>query len=665
MSLIKNSFKALLLVPLVGAALSLACYIVDPFLQPHTFVGPHDINRLLSVYLGPPPEEKPSMTFEAYHARVMALAKEKKASLDTHVFGQPITYFGPFPSNSYETALRFMEAAARGVRDPAALARLMENRHRILGLFMDAEKRNEIQTLLAKPLHETAAPFAAYLQGAFAFYTNAPDDAYAFFVKAGDAPAPSLWTRISSFFGQKPSTWLAESALYMEGRCLLVAAQAAMGAYDLLVGESDKLDTKKLSQARAAFARYLKTYPDGLYADSIKNLDRKFDRLEGRTQDLNSKLRTRVVEAFNNDPLSPQGYDALDEYMNYFRGEADPHKDPPLVLAVHVLNNGIYGMEERTQRALLAGVDARAKDFAPYVGLASFLKALLLTNLKAYADVVALDPTPSHPLNKVQQGTQILRAKAQLTLKNPQGALVTLHALKKSFTDDHLDLLLMRTHMILASPPETLLQDVSSPRVRELYLEQFCPTHDLEHLMEDKDLPKELKSFVETAYKRRLLLGGNFEEALAKNLLTGEAKEVIEAYLKEKNTPQAHLRMGRWLEENVFPWHGFVQDDDNLEEECPECKPADLTLVAPIHYFIKALSLPSAGNSDTQAEVLHRLTGVCFRGNEPAYSCLWVHTWWEDRALKTIHDKDVPKWFHTLHTRFKTSSWAKKTPYHY
>ena len=664
MSLIKKSLKTLLLVPLVGAALSLACYIVDPFLQPHTFVGPHDINRLLSVYLGPRPGEKSAMTFEAYHARVTALAKEKKAPIDAHVFGLPITYFGPFPSNSYETALSFMEAAAGDVRDPAALARLMENRHRILGLFMDAEKRDKIQTILAKPLHETAVSFAAYLQGAFAFYTNTPDDAYAFFVKAGATPAPSLWTRISSFFGQKPSTWLAESALYMEGRCLLVGAQAAMSEYDLPAEGNDKLDRKKLSQARTTFARYLKAYPEGLYADSIKNLDRKFDRLEGHAQDLNAKLRALVVETFKKDPLSPQAYDALDEYMNYFTGEPDPHQDAPLALAVHILSR-MHALKEETLRALLAGVNARAKDFAPYPGLASFLKALLLTNLKAYTDVVVLDPTPSHPLNKVQQGTQILRAKAQLILKDPQGALATLHALKKSLADDHLDLLLMRTHMILASPPETLLQDAVSPRVRELYLERFCPTQAIERLIEDKGLAKEVKSIVETAYTRRLLLEGSFEKAIEKRLLNKDEQKEVEAYLKEKNTPQAQLRMGEWLEENISPWHGLIQDDDNIEEECPECKPVDLTLMAPIHYFIKALSLPSAGNSDTQAEVLHRLTGVCFRGNEPAYSCLWVHTWWEDRALKTIHDKDVPKWFHTLHTRFKTSSWAKKTPYHY
>ena len=666
MTLGKRLWKTLVLVPLVGAwVTTFACYITEPFLAPHTYVAENDFHRLVEVYLGKRPQS-PSpapMSHGVYLSRVKEIASKARITLSMASFERPVTYFGPFTSNSFESALAFMEAAASVVKDPQALATLMERRQKILAAFMDPEGQGTLKTQLAQPMDGTATPFALYLQGAFAFYTHAPVEGRAFFEKAVAAtPQKSLWEKVQAIFGHKDPTWLAQSALFMQARCALVAAQARISEFDICVDCKEDLDLDSLKQARALFKTYLATYPNGLYAASAKGLFRKLDRLEGHKDTLNESLRALLNEAFQKDPLSQDRYTALDEYVNFFTGKPNLDKDTPLALAWGLMGGRLSDQE---MRVALSALDTRAKDFALYPGLALFLKALILTHLHDAAGVAGLPQESGRTLNKVQQGTVIFRAEALLTLKRYDEALATLRALKKSLSDDHLDLLILRAHLNLKSVPSVFLVEVTSPRVRELYLERFCATVDLEDLNGAGDLPQDMVPFVKNALKRRYLLAGKFEEAQTAALLDKDETSVISAFLKDKDSASAQLHMGEWLSKHTGPWRGLANDDDDLPTLCPECKEVTLSLTSPLDYFVAVLKAPKGGDTDTVARVLHNLTSECFRGNAPAYGCLWTHNWWEDARLKKIHDHNVPLWFKTLKTRYKNTPWAKKTPYHY
>lgn len=664
----KRLWKMLVLVPLVGAwVTTFACYITEPFLAPHTYVAENDFYRLVEVYLGKRPENaSPApMSHETYTARVKDLADKNGAPLNGTLFEKPVTYFGPFPSNSFEGALVFMEAASSAVKDPQALATLMERRQKILAAFMESETQGALKTHLAQPMKGAAAPFALYLQGAFAFYTHAPGEGRVFFEKAVAAtPHKSFWEKLQAIFGRKDPTWLAQSALYMQGRCALVAAQARVSEFDICVSCKENLDLIALKQARALFKTYLDTYPEGLYAASAKGLSRKLDRLEDHKDTLNESLRTLLNTAAQKDPLSKDLYTPIDEFVNFFTGKPNPAKDAPLTLACGLMRFG-GNLDDKDMRAALVSLESRTKDFAPYPGLALFLKALILTRLHDAAGVTSFPQESGRNLNKVQQGTAILRATALMTLQKYEEALATLRALKKSLSDDHLDLLILRAHLNLKNAPGMFLVEITSPRVRELYLERFCTTPDLETLNATLTTSNDLTPLVKNALKRRYLLVGSFEEAQKARLLDKDEAGVVAAFLKDKDSASAQQRTGEWLSKHTGPWRGLANDDDDLATLCPECKEVTLPLTPPLDYFMAALKAPKGGDSDAAARALHDLTSVCFRGNAPAYGCLWTHNWWEDTRLKKIHDHNVPLWFKTLKTRHKNSSWAKKTPYHY
>ena len=111
--------------------------------------------------------------------------------------------------------------------------------------------------------------FGAYMAGASAFYAGDFDAAARAFASLNTSPVP----------------WLRETARYMAGRVELNRAQAAaFGEYGDL--QPAKVDQKAVAAAGAAFAAYLRDYPNGAYAASARGLQRRVAWLGGRPKDL-------------------------------------------------------------------------------------------------------------------------------------------------------------------------------------------------------------------------------------------------------------------------------------------------------------------------------------------------------------------------------------------
>jgi hypothetical protein len=107
--------------------------------------------------------------------------------------------------------------------------------------------------------------YLAYLRAAQAFYT-------------GD------WAGARQGFAalaHAKSGWIVETAAYMPIRIALRAAVAgAVDQYGDFAGQG-KVDAAAVASARAGIAAYLKAYPEGLYAESARGLERRVTWLSG------------------------------------------------------------------------------------------------------------------------------------------------------------------------------------------------------------------------------------------------------------------------------------------------------------------------------------------------------------------------------------------------
>ena len=119
--------------------------------------------------------------------------------------------------------------------------------------------------MLAQGVESAAGKaFATYLEAAANFYSGRFDEAEQGFKALQDVSQP----------------WLKETALYLQARTLLNAAQ--QNAFDDMgFPELQNVDKARLEQTRSALEAYLQAYPKGLYAASAKGLQRRVHWLAG------------------------------------------------------------------------------------------------------------------------------------------------------------------------------------------------------------------------------------------------------------------------------------------------------------------------------------------------------------------------------------------------
>ncbi|MGE8293979.1 MAG: hypothetical protein ACN6PH_00370 [Pseudomonas sp.] len=178
-------------------------------------------------------------------------------------------------SNDLQAMRGFVDALSAtpelAASETQALAR---SRRSLLSLCGEGDPQPEDILPQAAQLQSPAArAFGDYLRGADAFYRGDFEHARERFSELTDSGQP----------------WLRETALYLLGRVAL--NQAQLNAFDEYGFFSpEHVDNGSLEASAKAFEQYLETYPQGLYSNSARGLQRRVYWLAGDTR--------RFAEAF-------------------------------------------------------------------------------------------------------------------------------------------------------------------------------------------------------------------------------------------------------------------------------------------------------------------------------------------------------------------------------
>ncbi|HXU99805.1 MAG TPA: hypothetical protein VG166_04845 [Caulobacteraceae bacterium] len=255
-------------------------------------------------------------------------------------------------------------------------------------------------TVAVGPVKSSAGrAFAAYLQGAAAFYDGDFDTAAARFAGLRKAE----------------SDWLRQSARYMQGRVELNSAQVnAFDEYGAIVPA--KVDAAALAAAESDFKAYLRDDPGGLYAASARGLLRRVYWLGGN-QD---KLAAEYVWQFTQiDPHARNlsDGDLAQEIDAKLLGASEAARvaDPTLLAVIDLEKMRHDNAKDAAAALSLADLEAQRPRFAADPALFDYLlaaHALFVDGRPAeVVRLIAAEP-PGERLGYLSFSRQLLRALA-------------------------------------------------------------------------------------------------------------------------------------------------------------------------------------------------------------------------------------------------------------
>ncbi|PCE30997.1 hypothetical protein BZL54_17370 [Burkholderia ubonensis subsp. mesacidophila] len=247
--------------------------------------------------------------------------------------------------------------------------------------------------------------FAAYLDGAHAFYASDFADAAEIFGGLRNSADP----------------WLKEAALYMVGRAQLNVAQAQAFGPDNDAMHPDRVDKAALNAADTAFRDYLNAYPHGRYAPSALGLQRRIAWLGGdtaRQAAVYDKAFAAWSPAASNVPLG-QLANELDSKMLMSLGDDTSRIQSPAVLALVDLMNMrsadmVYWTDRKPKPLTLSELRAQKPRFAAAPALHDYL----LATYHVYVDkqpqqaLALLPASPGASLDYLALSQQTLRGFA-------------------------------------------------------------------------------------------------------------------------------------------------------------------------------------------------------------------------------------------------------------
>jgi TolA-binding protein len=257
-----------------------------------------------------------------------------------------------------------------------------------------AEALQSVQSPLGKS-------FAAYLQGAQAFYDGDYDAAKMHFSGLTAASQP----------------WLAETARYMLARVEVNRAQ--IDAFDEYGYPKDTaIDAKVIDTAETGFNDYLKAFPQGAYAASARGLLRRVFWLGKRTEPLAAAYKASLGA----ETASPGGLDdiaLLDEIDNKLLMASGfaPSSEPMLLAVDDLLRMRAGGTQIKREE-----LEAQRPSFASNTALFDYLLAAhdFYVGNKPDAVLAAIPAaTPQAPLSYLDFSRQALRGMALEAQKDP------------------------------------------------------------------------------------------------------------------------------------------------------------------------------------------------------------------------------------------------------
>ncbi len=535
----------------------------------------------------------------------------------------------------------------------------------------DSTSDVQLRELSAK---EEPEAYLAYEQGAGLFQARDYMPALEIFAQLKNTPEPEQgwWAKL---FGRKPHSWVKEASSYMVARCQLVIAQKNWSGYR---GSLRMIDPNMLKSADSSYHRYLDEYPNGIYANSARNIFRKIYFLSGEQMQLDRALRKAVLEQYpiagNYSPDKPVNEDIIKEFMNYFRGKIDFAHDSPILCAYEWLGHQKPDPQDMTE------LEAREKDFAVYPGLFRYVRALGLYKLERYREL--LDKTPEKPVadTMLWLSVQILRARAFARLGDETASM---NLLEKMLTVSHQDEIEVEiASQVLNRGDGLWLFTDKSPITKINYLRTFAlyglTDEELESGIATSEISGEKQRILADELARRYILSGRFKELVRLldeklALIFSQIKPVAESLAVNPRNVEALADMGEFLlEKNINPrsllerlnnedWTGDPWADLRRCNPCHDFGERIKDYTPPISFFMSVVEISKSLNkkSEAEAKALHYIVQGGRQGDR-AYRCTWKNPYNDDTVL--TRSKNA---FERLHKLYPDSPWTKATPYYY
>jgi hypothetical protein len=523
---------------------------------------------------------------------------------------------------------------------------------------------------------QEAKNYAKYVEGAKRFHAQAYEDALKIFTELRNNQG-SLKERLSGLLKEKNYSWVREASTYMIARCQLIMAQKNWDGYS---DPTKDVDQSTLHSSDTSYQLYLKEYPQGLYANSARNIRRKIFYLSGNQAELDRELKNAMLKVFpiSSDSKVPHNanLNIVGEFENYFHGEIDTAHDSPMVIAYVWLGDKQLKIDD------IKLLEDREKDFFAYPNLFRYLHALGLYRLGQYKEIITKIPEQPLTKNTLSLSTQLLLSRALSQLGKTDEALTALEKMHAISSENAVELEI--AYLKLNSGYGLWLYTNQSPLKTEKILRslaQFGLTdNELEKGMSSNEIKGDKRKFLVDELARRYVLSKRFKELsalLMKEQGTGifaPLKSISALLAKNANNEQALVDVGEFIYQHyITPTATFEGYDSNrwagdaLTDLSLRCKPCQAfkerseSYAPPITFFrsVTENAKRSGAKSEAEAKALHYITRCMRQGGEFEDRCNWQKTW------DTPSDSSSKAAFMRLHKLYKDSSWAAKTPYFY
>ncbi|WP_343352204.1 hypothetical protein [Pseudomonas sediminis] len=272
---------------------------------------------------------------------------------------------------------------------------LARSRRSLLSLCGEGDPQTQDILPQATQLQSPAAQaFGDYLRGADAFYRGDFDQAHERFAELAHSERP----------------WLSETAQYLLGRVALNRAQLhAFDEYGFFSPE--QVDKTNLDASAKAFEQYLNNYPQGLYSDSARGLQRRVYWLAGDTR--------RFAEAFARQFQRGAQQVDMPALIEELDGKLLPSlapdtiEDPLLLAMVDLIHLRAPGSNSQP-RLSLEQLQAQQPRFASQPDLHAYLVAAwhFYRSENAEQTLAALPDAEGGPLNALVFSQETLRGLA-------------------------------------------------------------------------------------------------------------------------------------------------------------------------------------------------------------------------------------------------------------
>ncbi len=543
-------------------------------------------------------------------------------------------------TNTFANAILFLQnAAAEGVGQEE--------------LFSLAKARTLMLNRCGKDLSEIVLSMSSihgkYLEGILAFYSLDEEGSFRIFATLAE---------------QTPkSSWVVETAKYLKARIKLMMAQKDWDGY---YEPSLTVKAPLVLEAQTFFQDYLRDYPQGRYADSAKNVERRILYFLGKTKELDTILQSNanaaLVSSTKYSIFGPQ----FDEYARLYKGEADPTRDHPLLIAYSWIRQTKI---DKTAFAQWQKNTLRAK--APELSL--FLTALYFYRNKDDASLSTLD-IPSTTKGMLAGSARLMKAFAMRDLGKASEASNLFLELENEFPQDD-SIKLHRLRMFFKAHPKDKLFDkdspISSPKILTDMALRVYNTEELEKILEHPNLDPAKTVYVLRELARRYLFDRRFAEMVQifeRKADMGTLQDLegnVRSLALSANNERASLDLGQQIYTKFLQPQSDLGGFDNLlgneiKASCPECPWVEISehpKYAAIDYFrdVANRHAASATMDDLEAESLHLLV-KCSRSYEQADRC---------GIPREEAQKESKANFQRLHKKYAKSDWAKATPYFY